>query len=202
MEDMTVDFSYDVTDNFSYYEFRPKDTPKTWRPEFELQNIMIIELAENLQVLRNEFGMPMTINSGVRVIDDYNRLLRAGYNPSSTSDHYCANIVPIKPTNKKYTLFGSLYSYSVGAGDVKINGDYTGLFNLALLLNMEGKTHFGQIILESTSSGAKWIHFGNNPSKFFSEAICNLINRTPYLATTNGGKSYTKISDEYIQGLA
>ncbi len=192
----------DITNNFSYYEFRPKGTPRTWKPEFKLQELMIIEMAENLQIVRNALPQTMTINSGVRVPSDYNRLLLAGYYPSPTSDHFYANAVPIELTNTKRKLFGSYYSYSVGAADVKINGNYSDLFNLAIKLNIEEKVYFGQIILESSPRGSMWIHFGNDPYKFFSAFMCPLITRTTYLTTTDGGKSYLKVSDEYMQGLA
>lgn len=57
-----------ITDNFSSEEFACKDgtpVPNKYVPNMQ-------ELAENLQVLRDDVGVPITINSGYRT-PDYNR---------------------------------------------------------------------------------------------------------------------------------
>jgi uncharacterized protein YcbK (DUF882 family) len=51
-----------ITENFSLHEFNCKDgslIPNEYLPN-------VIELANNLQVLRDEIGKPITINSGYR----------------------------------------------------------------------------------------------------------------------------------------
>jgi len=52
----------ELTKNFDTHEFESKDglsTPKNLMPNIQ-------ELADNLQVLRDNFGLPISINSGYR----------------------------------------------------------------------------------------------------------------------------------------
>jgi len=51
-----------LTENFWLSEFESKDGSDT--PDNVLNNL--IELAENLQIIRDHFNMPVTINSGYR----------------------------------------------------------------------------------------------------------------------------------------
>ena len=79
-----------LTENFSLSEFI-----KTDPTDYQLQLLQL--LADNLQSVRNflqEFALPkktvsISINSGVRTQADYERLVKNGYNPSNTSDHFC-----------------------------------------------------------------------------------------------------------------
>ena len=57
-----------LTNNFNLSEFKCHDGTDV--PEQLLQNVM--ELAKNLQVLRNHFGKPIHINSAYRTVD-YNK---------------------------------------------------------------------------------------------------------------------------------
>ncbi len=57
-----------LTNNFNLSEFKCHDGTDV--PEHLLPNVM--ELAKNLQVLRNHFGKPIHINSAYRTVD-YNK---------------------------------------------------------------------------------------------------------------------------------
>lgn len=58
-----------LTKNFHIDEFRCNDAAKTPVPESMILNVL--ELAQNLQVIRDHIGESISINSGYRT-DDYN----------------------------------------------------------------------------------------------------------------------------------
>ena len=132
----------DITKNFSFYEFRPKGTPKTWVPNSDYQRMLIIELAKNLQVIRNAMpsGAFMEITNGVRLFSDYERLVAAGYRPSKTSDHNCGVAIPIDPNNPdKFKKYGETYNFATGAADTFPHGmGVWDLFKLSFRLVKEG----------------------------------------------------------------
>lgn len=180
----------DIVKNFSYSEFKPKGSNALWKPSFALQDTMIKTLAQNLQIVRDEWNKPLSINSGVREASDIARLISEGYHTSPISDHFAGNVVPIEIMNPRFKIFGSYYCFSVGAADIHSEnaGD---LFKLSLSLNRAGKTKFGQIIWEKDpDKKTEWVHFGNNRKDFYSQIICDLIAKGQYLFTIDGGKTY------------
>jgi len=184
----------DITKNFSYSEFRPKKATKSWMPTSEYQKLLIDELAENLQVVRSE--MPsgyMKITSGVRDKNDYERLKRLGYNPSRTSDHNCGLAIELPKHDRKYKKFGDTYNFAVGAADVvPVGMSAKELFNLSVKLVQGGKCNFGQVIYEKDpNSGAEWVHYGNSLKDLFAPQIIDMINRTQFMKTTDGGRTYS-----------
>ncbi|MBR6647147.1 MAG: hypothetical protein IKL09_06505, partial [Clostridia bacterium] len=89
-----------LTENFKLSEFISTDPT-----DYQLQLLQI--LADNLQLVRTflqEFvqagkkSVSITITSGVRTQADYERLVKNGYNPSKTSDHFCGYQLTAKPT--------------------------------------------------------------------------------------------------------
>jgi hypothetical protein len=188
----------DLTKNFSASEFKPKAAPSTWAPT-QYQLLLLKSLATNLQVIRdNVSGLTaMTITSGVRDMAEVERLLKQGYNPSATSDHFCGLAVKIGKDDKKYAKFGDTYNFAVGAADIVPSGvSPMQLFMEAMKLIKDGKCGFGQIIYEKNpATGAEWVHFGNNVAYFFSEAIVNLIARPRFLHSMDGGKTYSVIKE-------
>jgi len=184
----------DITKNFSYYEFRPNGSTKSWMPSSEYQKILLNELAENLQVIRSELpdGCYMEVTSGVRGLDDYNRLKKLGYKPSKTSDHNCGVSIPLPKHDRKYKKFGETYNFSVGAADiVPVGMPVTDLFNLSVKLTQGGKCDFGQVIYEKDpNSGKEWVHYGNSLKDLFAPQIIDMINRTQFMKTLNGGRNY------------
>jgi len=191
----------DITDNFSYYEFRPKGKPKTWKPGSEYRKLLLKNLATNLQVVRSKMpkGSWMVVTSGVRMGSDYSRLKKAGYNPSKTSDHYAGAAIPLHPSHYKYKKFGETYNFAVGAADiVPRNMSVWDLFAMAVRLNKEGLCDFGQIIYEKTPNKnprkvKEWVHFGGSLDGLFTDKVIRLISRTKYMKTTNGGKNYSVV---------
>jgi hypothetical protein len=183
----------DLSANISYKELRPSGTPDTWRPSFPLQDLMIKTLAANIQLVINSFSCHVTFSSGVRVADDYNRLVQEGYNPSPTSDHFCGNVVPVDPIKQSdiYKQFGPYYMFSTGAADTIPTVNINDFFKAAIAMNKNGVTNFGQIIHETNpEKKTEWIHLSNNLNSFFSPKVCNLIQRPQYLYTIDGGKTY------------
>lgn len=182
-----------ITKNFSFYEFRPFGTSKSWKPISDYQELLIITLAKELQKVRDlVIKSPMEINSGVREYSDYQRLLDSGYKPSETSDHYFSNVIPIKVNNPKYKIFGKYYIFSVGAVDVEMpNIDDN--FKKIIKYDKQGIINFGQIILEKNNN-SKWIHFSNDYNKFFMLNIVKLINKERYLQSLDNGKTYQKVN--------
>lgn len=186
--------SQKITKNFSFYEFRPKGRPKTWLPSNEYQKKLIVELAQNLQIVRT--AMPrrtwMQITSGLRALADYDRLVRSGYRPSKTSDHNCGNAIRLSTGSRKFKKYGPTYNFSVGAADIVPRGfSAIGLFLLAKEMTEVKECNFGQVIYEKNPrNGAEWVHFGADPSFVFSDEIVEFISRTQFMQSLNGGRSY------------
>lgn len=185
-----------ITKNFSYWEFGPNGCPKSWVPDNELQKIMIKNLAENLQTLRNEArsvtrkAVSIRITSGIRTLADYHRLQGMGYHPSPTSDHFCGLAVPIVDSVSKREKYGETYNFSVGAGDCIAHGmSQWDFFKLAMRCHRESKAHFGQIIYERHGK-TEWVHISNPYEKYFSDWITNWLGRKPFLKSLDGGKTY------------
>jgi hypothetical protein len=181
----------DITANFSYSEFRPYGTAITWKPGNEMLQKKIDILAENLQVVRDNIGVSMTITSGVRTIADYKRLVQQGYNPSRTSDHYYGDPVPLSPGTPKYDKYGRMHYYSVGAVDIVPSMDVKECFDIVKGLVANGDCKFGQVIYEyNPKTQSEWLHLSNDPCQFFSEFICDCIDKRPFMQSLDNGKTY------------
>ena len=184
-----------ITTNFYYSEFRPNGAPENWVPTNDYQALLIRTLAENLQIVRDGVSVGLTISSGVRSLEDHDRLIQQGASPSKTSDHYCGLSIPLYPYDKDFSKYGSTYNFSIGAADIvpsKISCD--DLFKIAINLYKSGKVCFGQIILEKNIQKNKaWVHFSNDPSIFFSPLIVKFILRPRFLSTIDGGKTYSLV---------
>jgi len=182
-----------VTNNFAFYEFRPSGSPKSWMPTSKYQKKMIVSLAKNLQIVRDKISKGyMKITNGVRVEEDYNRLIKNGYKPSKTSDHYFGLAIPLTLNSYKYKKYGPTYNFTMGAVDIVPYGiTVLNLFSIAINLCENDECDFGQIIYEKNpKTKAEWIHFGGSPKPFLSEEIINFLNRNKYLQSLDGGKTY------------
>jgi hypothetical protein len=188
----------DITENFSYKEFKPSSAADTWVPTNQYQKILINNLASNLQVIRSKIPTTasMKITAGVRTTADYDRLVQGGFHPSETSDHYCGEVVSISSTSPNFNKFGLKYIFSVGAADVVPTGiDIELFFKIAVQYTMSGLSNFGQIIFEQDPvKNVKWVHFSNSCQVAFSPLIEKFLERERFLVTTDGGKSYLKYS--------
>jgi hypothetical protein len=138
----------------------------------------------------------MKISSGVRTLADYNRLVKQGYNPSVKSDHYCGEAVPLQPDSTNYNKYGATYNFAVGAADIiPVGMDAMQFFSQAMSLTIDGKCNFGQVIYEyDTSTHNEWVHFGNDPSAYFSKKICDFFARAKFMKSVDGGKTYSVVT--------
>ena len=172
-----------LTKNFNLSEF----TGTKNVTEYQISLLQI--LANNLQIARDSaqqfvkkgcISVVFKINNSVRYTDDVARLKAQGYNPSTTSDHFCGLQTICKPT--------------IGAADVGILNASISLRELTAFfidMDMKGLINFGQIIYEMGSASG-WIHFGNSPKLVFQEGI--YCPRTKYLMSLDNGKTYIPFS--------
>lgn len=178
-----------LSKNFSHGEF----TRKKWENLPKTKQYLLRRLcAYVLQPIRDTLGS-VRITSGVRTQNDYNRLKKAGYHPSATSDHNYGNLAIITPSNRKYKIFGANYNYSVGAADIQIvNFSTWAAFEIICQMNKKGDIDAGQIIYEKSKNGSEWIHISNSPKAVYDTLFCNQmkLNKTMYLTTVDGGKTY------------
>ena len=147
-----------------------------------------------------EQPVPMKVSSGIRLPSDINRLRKAGYNPSETSDHLFGNIVKLR-SKVKTKLYGKYYVYSVGACDFVPSCGAQEAFNLmktyftrqtGIISLPDRHIKVGQMILEKRDSF--WIHMSNPPDLIYSDQIvASFFNRKHFLQSLNNGKSYETV---------
>lgn len=148
-------------------------------------------LASNLQIVRDRLNsldvkkvknkdITVSISSGVRTKADYERLKANGYNPSTTSDHFCGWAINApKPT---------LGAVDVTFGNCKLST--LEIFKLIVAMNKAGETDFGQVIYEVSAKGNPWIHLSNNPKAIYAPAIAKVVTRNQYMISEDNGKTY------------
>jgi len=185
-----------ISKNFYYYEVRPHNKPKSWIPSSKYQNSLVLNVIKNVQVVRNEFsaGAYMIITSGVRTLEDHQRLLDSGYNPSITSDHYFGEAPKIPIGIYKHKKYGVTYNFAMGAVDiVSVGVSIANMFDIAIDLTEQNKCSFGQIIHESSSSGKEWVHFGGDPKPFLSKDMIDFLNKKKYMISVDNGHTYKEL---------
>jgi len=171
-----------LTTNFSLEEF----TSIAWDSIPERGQKQLKALAEMLQMIRAKIGKPIMVNSGVRSLADYNRLKKAGYNPSKTSDHFFWN----QPDG---------YDMAVGAVDITCSsfGKQQDFYNEVLKLKRSGAIDPGQLLFEKTNPmGVGWVHIANYPNDFLSaEQMKKRSNFSLYGCgySVNNGKSWVEL---------
>lgn len=174
-----------LSKNFSLSEFTKSD-----QSDYTISLLKL--LASQLQIVRNflqEYAInknkavSIIINSGVRTQADYDRLVKTGYNPSKTSDHFCGLQLCNKPT--------------LGAADISVSNCKLSLYEIAnkiIQLEKDSKVHFGQIIFEyNPKTKSSWIHLGNDWNLIFDSTFLQdfyKINRKKYLMSLDNGKTY------------
>lgn len=170
---------YKVAPNFSVKEFVKEHRLSEY--QFGLVSILASEL-QKVRDLLQEFssnGKNVTVNitSGVRDMADYDRLVRKGYNPSRTSDHFCGLQMGSKET--------------VGAADVTFGNcrlSTREVFGRIVQWVKEGKVKFGQVIYEKGRS--EWIHLGNALDSIYSNEMVKHMSRKKFLISLDNGKTY------------
>lgn len=173
-----------LTTNFNLSEFTSEEPS-------DYQLSLLTLLAENLQIVRDKLQdfavkgkkVSITITSGVRTLNDYNRLKNNGYNPSTTSDHFCGFQLMSKPT--------------LGAADISVkNCTLTHRQIAAKIIEWDKakEVHFGQVIYESNpTKKSSWIHLGNDWNQIFTKKI--KFSRTKYLMSLDNGKTYVAFKE-------
>lgn len=168
-----------LTANFKLSEFT-SEQPN----DYQLSLLQL--LAENLQLVRDLLQpfavtgkkVSITITSGVRTQADYDRLKAKGYNPSTTSDHFCGLQLQCKPT--------------LGAVDICVNNctlNHREIAGKIIEWDKAAKVSFGQVIYEyNPATKVSWVHLGNDWKKIFSSKIT--FARAKYLMSLDNGKSY------------
>jgi len=178
-----------ITTNFSFEEICPS-VPREKLSQVQME--MVITMAGMLQTIRNRLGVAVKINNGVRVAEDYNRLVAAGYSPSQTSDHYYGYPVTITDPLKVYK-YGKLFTYSVGAVDFRApTMPNDGVYEIVKSLIDAQKIKVGQLIHEY-GSGMDWIHISNDPRRYYSDRFVTMyLDREKFLTSSDAGKTYQK----------
>ncbi|MCL4102517.1 hypothetical protein [Fibrobacter sp. HC4] len=93
-----------MTDKYLTPNFKLSEFTKSSVTDYQLSLLQL--LAKNLQKVRDLLQpyavsgkrVSISITSGVRTAEDYNRLVKNGYNPSKTSDHFCGLQMAGEPT--------------------------------------------------------------------------------------------------------
>lgn len=183
-----------LSKNFSLSEFATSDvTPYTLA--------LLKLLASQLQIIRNALqeyavdtkkAVSITINSGVRTQADYDRLVKSGYNPSKTSDHFCGLQLLCSPT--------------LGAADIKISNCKLKLYEVAekiMKMNDDGKIDVGQVIYEyNPKTKSDWIHIGNDWNSIFNADFLKdfyKVTRKKFLMSLDNGKTYSNFNKSTIK---
>lgn len=184
----------DITKNFSYYEFKPYGATDCWVPVSHYQKLLIITLAHTLQEIRNELNVKIRITCGVREATDYLRLKNNGYFPSSISDHYFGNVVPIDVNTHEYVKFGKYYIFSTGAADIQPEIDLNIAFHKIIEMVKANRIKVKQVILEE-GHNTKWIHISNSSELLFSDSfIKTYLWKDKFLQSNDNGKTYQKVN--------
>jgi hypothetical protein len=188
-----------ISSNFSLEEFTTKQEGELSRITLHLLSLLCLNILEPIRIF---LGCKMSISSGIRDLEDSQRLITEGYNPSPKSDHFFGVPVPFKKGNENIPIFGPLYQFSIGACDFvptmganeafKILGNYFqkehNMINLP-----RGPIQIGQIILEKGNI-SKWIHVSNHPSIVYeSEFIEKFLKKECFLKSEDNGKTYTSV---------
>jgi len=165
-----------VSDYFSYSEFTRSNYGK---PLFNtLSKYLLERLCRNiLDPVRREFEYPILVTSGIRDINVMKGLLRAGYHPSTITDHSFAD--------PEVNPFGA------GAADIRPfgQGGCEDLFRVAVELNKSNLITFGQLLWERQGD-REWVHVSNPKSVLFQPAVAVLISSPLTVGYGLNGKYY------------
>ena len=147
---------------FSYDEFTRSNYGK---PVFNKLSKYLLECLcrDILDPIRQEFGQPILVTSGIRDINVMEGLRRAGYHPSSTTDH----------------SFGDpeVNSFGVGAADIRPFGRGTceEIFNIAVdFVNKTENISIGQVLWERQGD-REWVHISNPKTVLFQPDVARMV---------------------------
>ena len=175
-----------MTKNFPLVEFQRAGFPV----DYTIKELFMLQLlADNLQFIRDEINTPMIVTNSYRIREKYMEMLRKGYYPSETSDHFFGQRMPVS-NPAKIAKYGRFFDLSTGAVDFTC-ADIEKNFRKIVHMAMSGEIKIGQLILESNGS-TKWIHISNDPEMFYGIVLANKlpIVRQPYLCSLDGRRTY------------
>jgi len=174
-----------MTKNFPLIEFQKVGFPI----DASIKEMFMLKLiADNLQFIRDEIGVPIIITNSFRTRENYLAMLNKGYYPSETSDHFYGQKIPVK-NPEKIEKYGAWFDLSTGAVDFKC-AEIEKNFKKIVQMAISGEIKIGQLILESNGS-SKWIHMSNSPEAVYGKALASKIPfRQPYLCSLDGGRTY------------
>jgi len=163
-----------------------------------IQQLMLENMANSILQPTRSFlcsekntKIKIKITSGMRTVSDYHRLVKKGYSPSETSDHFYGYPVPLR-NKEKIKKFGAKYVYSVGACDIIPDMNVFEAFEIICWLEGKGVIETGQIIYEKFKN-TEWIHISNPYHLFYSnEFVQEFMCKYPILVSVDGGKTYER----------
>lgn len=180
--------------------------PDGFVPDKKLLTVWEWMKTNMLNPMREHVGVPISISNGVRTIEDYYRLIKEGYLPSSTSDHFAMQVVQINEKDtRKRAIYGEFYNLSTLATDLVGDFDkYQLCRDLYLTITKrvdENSPHFvkgfadvKQLIHEVQGS-KEWIHISVPYEAIYTKEVSNsILSQYPvskFLKMRNGKYSST-----------
>lgn len=190
---------HQITKNFWAHEIFPK---QDWEDVPNNSQYLAEHLCEyTLQPLRNRDSKTIINISGPsRDALDVIRLEKQGYHPSVTTDHFFGmpQTIPAQGDSNlaKIEKYGSIYTYSVGAVDIKPDipqkkNDFMKYFLNMIMLNEAGIIDAGQIILEK-GKNTYWIHVSNPVGLVYQYDFVSRmgLQKTKYLTSLDNDGKY------------
>jgi len=182
-----------LSKNFTRREFSGKGLPAVLTIN---QQAMLDNIVNNiLQPVRDRCKKGIRITDCFRTIEKAKSMIARGYNPSTTSDHFWGQAIPLRQLKKRKT-YGPVYYYSVGAVDMQAwNPKETFfLFNMMYDMSTHQEIKIGQLIYEENPDRkTSWIHVANPVSLIYSDEFIKkypFLVKTKYLTSYTNGKTY------------
>lgn len=181
--------SMKLSANFTLEELTYSEVVKRHVEATAFQTGMLKELCQKLlQPIRNKFG-PIGITSGLRDLKVYVAMVKAGYEPSKTSDHFLVPslyqrkgdwLVPTSAPNPRGKGATDFYTLKASIWDVYY----------WILDNFKPTYDFNQVIIYSKkySSRGDFIHLSNPARLFIAKSI--VPSTKPVLVYVKGNRKF------------
>jgi len=187
--------SMKLSANFTLEELTYSEAAHKHVEATEFQIGMLKELCQNLlQPIRNKFG-PVRITSGLRDLLVYRAMLKAGYEPSKTSDHF---LVPSLYQHKGDWLVPTCAPNPRGKGAVDFYALGANIWDVYywILDNFRPSRDFNQVIIYSKkySNRGDFIHLSNPARLFIAKSI--VPSKRPVMVYVKGNRRFK--NDTYV----
>ena len=173
-----------ITNSFSYSDFRPSEESVLWMPRNDYQTLLIRTLADNLEgtISRLPSGSRFKIIKAKEVSDG------SKVSDISECDHLFGD--PAESSEELRKKVGDIYYFSVGAVDiVPVNIDILNLYKFMVDLTIRCRVKFGKIILEYGGNNPH-IHVSNDMYEIYGPFISTFMYSKKFIYTTDNGVSY------------